>query len=52
MKALVYENYMENDDFESILKLRDIPEPVPKLNEVIFRVKAAAVNYDDICGMR
>jgi NADPH:quinone reductase-like Zn-dependent oxidoreductase len=52
MKALVYENYMENDDFESILELRDIPEPVPKPNEVIFRVKAAALNYDDIWGMR
>jgi NADPH:quinone reductase-like Zn-dependent oxidoreductase len=52
MKALVYENYMVNDDFESILELRDIPEPTTKHNEVIFRVKAAALNYDDIWGMR
>jgi len=48
MKALVYENYAQDDDFESILVLRDIPEPIPKPNEVIFRVKAAALNYDDI----
>ena len=52
MKALVYENYAQDDDFESILELRDIPEPIPKPNEVIFRVKAAALNYDDIWGMR
>ena len=52
MKALVYENYAHDDDFESILELRDIPEPIPKPNEVIFRVKAASLNYDDIWGMR
>jgi len=52
MKALVYENYAENDDFESILQIKDIPEPTPKPNDVIFRVKAAALNYDDIWGMR
>ena len=52
MKALVYENYAQNDDFESILQIKDIPEPTPKPNDVIFRVKAAALNYDDIWGMR
>ena len=52
MKALVYESYAQDDDFKSILELRDIPEPVPKPNEVIFRVKAASLNYDDIWGMR
>nr|AIF22711.1 alcohol dehydrogenase [uncultured marine thaumarchaeote SAT1000_10_F12] len=52
MKALVYENYAQDDNFESILELRDIPEPIPKHNEVVFRVKAAALNYDDIWGMR
>ena len=52
MKALVYENYAQDDDFESVLELRDIPEPIPKHNEVVFRVKAAALNYDDIWGMR
>ena len=52
MKALVYENYAQNDDFESILQIKDIPEPTPKPTDVIFRVKAAALNYDDIWGMR
>jgi len=42
MKALVYENYAQDDNFESILELCNIPEPVPKPNEVIFRVKAAS----------
>ena len=51
MKALVYENYAQDDDFESILEIKDIPEPTPKPNDVIFRVKAAALNYDDIWGM-
>ena len=52
MKALVYEKYAENNDFESILQLKEVPDPVPKSNEVLFRVKAAALNYDDIWGMR
>ena len=52
MKALVYEKYAENNDFESILHLKQVPDPVPKPNEVLFRVKAAALNYDDIWGMR
>ena len=52
MKALVYEKYAPDNDFESILKLRDIPEPTPKPDEVVFRVKSAALNYDDIWGMR
>ena len=52
MKALVYEKYTENNDFESILQLKEVPDPVPKSNEVLFRVKAAALNYDDIWGMR
>ena len=52
MRALVYENYAQDDNFESILALRNIPEPVLKPNEVIFRVKAASLNYDDIWGMR
>ena len=52
MKALVYENYAQDDDFESILQIKHIPEPTPKPNDVVFRVKAAALNYDDIWGMR
>ncbi|MDX1596850.1 MAG: zinc-binding dehydrogenase [Nitrosopumilaceae archaeon] len=52
MKALVYEEYAVNDDFSKILKIKDIPKPEPQPNEVVFRVKAAALNYDDIWGMR
>lgn len=52
MKALVYDEYATDDDYSKILKIKDIPEPVPKPSEVVFRVKAAALNYDDIWGMR
>jgi len=52
MKALVYEEYAKNDDFAKILKIKEIDEPKPKNHEVIFRVKSAALNYDDIWGMR
>ena len=52
MKALVYDRYTTDDDFSKILKIKDIPEPEPKHNEVIFKVKSASLNYDDIWGMR
>ncbi len=52
MRALVYEKYATDDDFGKILQIKDIPEPVPKPDEVVFRVRAAALNYDDIWGMR
>ena len=52
MKALVYEEYTTDDDFSKILKIKDIPKPEPKPNEVVFKVKAASLNYDDIWGMR
>ena len=52
MKALVYDEYTTDDDFSKILKIKDIPKPEPKPNEVVFKVKAAALNYDDIWGMR
>ena len=52
MKALVYEKYAENNDFESILQLKEVPDPTPPSPAVFFRVKAAALNYDDIWGMR
>ena len=52
MKALVYEEYTIDDDFSKILKIKEIPQPEPKSNEVIFKVKSAALNYDDIWGMR
>ncbi len=52
MRALVYEEHSQDDDFSKILKIKDIPEPIPKPNEVVFKVKAAALNYDDIWAMR
>jgi len=52
MKALVYEEYAPDNDFKRILKIKDIDEPKPKSNEVVFKVKAAALNYDDIWAMR
>lgn len=52
MRALVYDRYATNDDFAGILHVRDVPEPVPGPGEVVFEVKAAALNYDDIWGMR
>ena len=32
--------------------IKDIDKPNPKPKEVVFKVKAAALNYDDIWGMR
>jgi NADPH:quinone reductase-like Zn-dependent oxidoreductase len=52
MKAVVYEKYAPNDDYKSILKIKDVDDPKPKPNEVVFKVKAAALNYNDIWGMR
>ncbi len=52
MKALVYEEYAPDNDFERILKIKNIDEPKPKSNEVVFKIKAAALNYDDIWAMR
>jgi len=52
VKALVFEEYAKNDDFDKILKIKEIEEPKPKSNEVVFKVKATALNYDDIWGMR
>ena len=52
MKALVFEQYAKDDDFESILNIKDIPEPIPKSHEVVIKVESAALNYDDIWAMR
>jgi alcohol dehydrogenase len=52
MKAVVYEKYAPNDDFKSILSVKEVPDPKPKPNEVVFSVKAASLNYNDIWGMR
>ncbi|CDI06155.1 zinc-binding dehydrogenase [Candidatus Nitrosotenuis uzonensis] len=52
MKALVYERYAPDDDYAKILQIKEVPDPVPKANEVVFRVKVAGLNHDDIWGMR
>ncbi|UCG14653.1 MAG: zinc-binding dehydrogenase [Deltaproteobacteria bacterium] len=52
MKAVVYEEYAPDDDFKRILTVKDVEEPKPKPDEVVFAVKAAALNYNDIWGMR
>jgi alcohol dehydrogenase len=52
MKAVVYESYAPDDDFKKVLQVQDIPEPEPKPDEVVFKVEAAALNFNDIWGMR
>ena len=52
MKAVVYEEYAPDDNYTKILKVKDIADPKPKANEVVFKLKAAALNYNDIWGMR
>lgn len=52
MRAVVYEEYAPDDDYKKILKVQEIEEPSPKYDEVVFRVEAAALNYNDIWGMR
>ena len=38
MKAVVYEEYAPDDDYGKILKVKDVDEPKPKPNEVVFQV--------------
>jgi len=52
MKAVVYNEYAPDDNYAKILKVQDIDEPKPKADEVVFTVKAASLNYNDIWGMR
>ena len=52
MKAVVYEEYAPDDDFKRILQVKEIDEPKAKPNQVVFQVRAAALNYNDIWGMR
>jgi len=52
MKGLVYEEYSPDDDYKKILKIKDVDDPKHKPNEVVFKVKSTALNYNDIWGMR
>ena len=44
MKAVVFNEYAPDDNYAKILKVQDIDEPKPKADEVVFTVKAAALN--------
>ncbi|MGI0057027.1 MAG: zinc-binding dehydrogenase [Nitrosarchaeum sp.] len=52
MKGVVYEEYAPDDNFAKILKVKEIPDPKPKSDQVVFKVKSTALNYNDIWGMR
>ena len=52
MKALVYDEYTTDDNFSKILKIKNLPNPEPRSDEVVFKVISAGLNYDDIWGMR
>ncbi len=52
MKALVYEKYAPDDDYAKILQIKEVPDPKPKSNEIVFKVNVAGLNYNDIWGMR
>ena len=52
MKAVVYEEYAPDDDFKKILQVKEVDEPEANCNQVVFKVEAAALNYNDIWGMR
>jgi NADPH:quinone reductase-like Zn-dependent oxidoreductase len=48
MKAVVFTEYGSPD----VLKLKEIPKPTPKENELLVRVYAASVNYGDLTARR
>lgn len=52
MKAVVYEEYAPDDNYKKILKVKDVDDPKPKANEIVLKLKASALNYNDIWGMR
>ena len=44
MRAVVYDKYGPPD----VLRLEDVPKPVPKEDEVLVRVHATTVNRSDV----
>jgi NADPH:quinone reductase-like Zn-dependent oxidoreductase len=44
MRAIVYTNYGPPD----VLKLQDVPTPIPQNNEILVRVRANSINYGDL----
>ena len=47
MKAVVYDRYGPPD----VLRIEDVPRPIPKENDILIRVRAAAVTRSD-CATR
>ena len=48
MKAVIYTKYGPPD----VLKLEEVPKPIPGSDEVLIKVHAASVNADDWHTMR
>lgn len=44
MKAIIYTEFGSPD----VLRLSEIPDPAPKPNEILIRVRAASVNFGDL----
>ena len=41
MKAVVYDKYAPNDDYKSILNVKDVPDPKPKAKRSCFPCKSS-----------